>query len=438
VIDEFTPMSLLIKALDKAEKAQEEQLKSQKSRRRCAANIANHDVTVNEDEIDLQLERPEHNLTQEFYQYSNEANERAANVFEAKQPHASTAVSPMVWIAGLGLLALLTIGGYFYYQLSHLNAPPAATPAEQVVAQQKLPEEIPIAASPAVDSPEIEPAPTVDLPQVSTLADNKPTQPEAKSAVDELPLEEAPQIFASKSAPAAKRSSANRVNQSLAPGEQKIEPKSPLSFGAPIASESVSIQVSSAKKSAGLNPNLVNAYNAYSNGQDTEAQALYKKVLQQDTRNVDALLGLGAIAEKQGRLSDAQGWYQKVLELEPRNAIALAAFYDYQQPDESTATQFKNLIAKEPSNANLHAGLGNLYAEQNQWSEAQQAYFEAYRLNPSAENTFNLAVALDQMGKPALALPYYQQAMQLSQQKANSPIDTGALQQRISAIQLEQ
>lgn len=431
-------MSLLIKALDKAEKAQEEQLKSQKSRRRRAANIANHEPSVSEDELDLQLERPEHNLTQEFYQYSNEANERAANVFEAKQTNTAATISPMVWIAALGLLGLLTIGGYFYYQLSHINTPVAA-PAEQVASAQKAPEALTRAATPATESPVTETTPTAPAAeqQGATQADEA-TQAVASSAADELPLPDSPQVVATESVKATKRSSGNQVYQSLASGEQKIELKSPLSFGAPIASESVSIQVSRGKKSVGINPNLVSAYKAYNNGQDSEAQALYKKVLQQDTRNVDALLGLGAIAERQGRLSDAQGWYQKVLELEPRNAIALAAFYDYQQADENTATHFKNLIASEPNNAHLHAGLGNFYAEQNQWPEAQQAYFEAYRLSPSAENAFNLAVGLDQMGKPSLALPYYQQALALSNGQANGTIDTNVLQQRISAIQSEQ
>jgi len=432
-------MSLLIKALDKAEKAQEEQLKSQKSRRRRAGNIANHEPSMSEDELDLQLERPEHNLTQEFYQYSNEANERAANVFEAKQTNHSANTSSLAWIAGLALLALMTIGGYFYYQLHHINSAPVNNPEQQALASvNQDAETTTVVTTPASpETPAETPVPNVATePQVPVLSDNQTVlaDNDAKLAAsqDHLPM------VGDDTLKATKRSTESHASTSVTKRAQKIEPKSPLSFGAPIASESVSIQVSSGKKSVGINPNLVNAYNAYNNGQDSEAQALYKKVLKQDTRNVDALLGLGAIADRQGRLSDAQGWYQKVLELEPRNAIALAAFYDYQQADENTVAHFKNLIANEPNNAHLHAGLGNLYAEQNQWPDAQQAYFEAYRLDPSSENTFNLAVALDQMGKPSLALPYYQQALALSNGQANNVIDTSILQQRISAIQSEQ
>ena len=92
------------------------------------------------------------------------------------------------------------------------------------------------------------------------------------------------------------------------------------------------------------------------------------------------------------------------------------------------------MLAKQPDDANLHAALGNLYAEQNQWPAAQQAYFDAYRLQASADNAFNLAVSLDQMGKSKLALPYYQRALTLAKTGSNG-IDIAALEARIAAIQ---
>jgi uncharacterized protein HemY len=157
--------------------------------------------------------------------------------------------------------------------------------------------------------------------------------------------------------------------------------------------------------------------------------------LQQDVRNVDALLGLGAIASRQGRMADANGWFGKVLEIDPRNNMAQAALIDNQpQGNEANSeSRIKNMLAKHPNDANLHSALGNLYAEQNQWPAAQQAYFDAYSLNGSADNTFNLAVSLDQMGKPKLALPYYQRA--LAQASDKSSIDKAALEARIAAIQ---
>ena len=207
-------------------------------------------------------------------------------------------------------------------------------------------------------------------------------------------------------------------------------------FGESTYSPNASMKVSKTKsESAGVNPVLMSAYEAYNAGDDANAQKLYKQVLQRDVRDVDALLGLGAIATRQGRNADANGWFAKVLELDPRNSMAQAALLDT-QPQGSEAnseSRIKNMLAKHPNDPNLHVALGNFYAEQNQWPAAQQAYFDAYSLNSSADNAFNLAVSLDQMGKPKLALPYYQRA--LEQASSTSSIDKAALEARIAAIQ---
>ena len=44
---------------------------------------------------------------------------------------------------------------------------------------------------------------------------------------------------------------------------------------------------------------------------------IMKKALQADPRNVDALLGLAAIAQKQGRGGDADRLHQTALEADP-------------------------------------------------------------------------------------------------------------------------
>ena len=51
-------------------------------------------------------------------------------------------------------------------------------------------------------------------------------------------------------------------------------------------------------------------------------------------------------------------------------------------------------------------------ASQARWREAQQAYFRAYTAEPdNPDYQFNLAVALDQLRQPRLALQYYQSAL---------------------------
>ena len=191
-------------------------------------------------------------------------------------------------------------------------------------------------------------------------------------------------------------------------------------------------------QSQGVDPTLLAAYQAYTRGEDANAQQQYRLVLQRDVRNVDALLGMAAIAQRQGRDADAQGWYQKVLEIEPRNSIAQTAVVSPQANTDGVGTEsrIKSMIAQQPEGANLYAALGNLYTEQNQWPSAQDAYFNASRLAPNnADYAFNLAISLDQMGKSSLALKQYQRALDLLNKSGATSPDRAQLEARIHELQ---
>ncbi len=187
-----------------------------------------------------------------------------------------------------------------------------------------------------------------------------------------------------------------------------------------------------------IDPILMGAYQAYTRGDDALAQQQYRQVLQRDVRNVDALLGMAAIAQRQGRDADALGWYQKVLEIEPTNTIAQSASISPSGNADPVTVEshIKNMLARQPEAANLHASLGNLYAEQNQWPSAQEAYFNASRLAPNnADYAFNLAISLDQMGKAKLALKQYERALELVNQSGNASPNKATLEARIHELQ---
>jgi tetratricopeptide (TPR) repeat protein len=91
--------------------------------------------------------------------------------------------------------------------------------------------------------------------------------------------------------------------------------------------------------------------------------------------------------------------------------------------------------------APLAFALGNVYASQQRWNEAQSAYFDAFlfarQSNETAINpdyAYNLAVSLEQINQPEAALDYYLQAQTLA--RAVTPgFDMQALTRRISFLE---
>lgn len=429
-------MSLLIKALDKAEKAQLDQQKLEQAQRRSATNIAN-DQPEDLDPITLSLadeavEKIENAPSFVNTQYSGEhSSERANNMFAAKVEPRSE-MKPIVWIVLFGVLGFLAIVGYFYYQLNIVNAPPTTLANPPVlpasVSTPQQPQQSQLAQMPNQSVESAVPSTSADSMAADGVKSLEPLTSQSASVTREsevltsgITQSKPTKITVHADTPAAevRRSSAIVVPT--------------------IASPSASIHVAKSQSAPVVSPVLANAYNAYLAGNNQEAQGLYKRVLLRDTRNVDAMLGLGAIAEREGRINDALGWYQKVLEVEPKNATALSAYAgSVGQEGEASISKLRKIQQEHPNDANAHANLGAYYAGQSQWAEAQQSYFEAYRLNATAENAFNLAVSLDQMGKPALALPYYQQALVQATASPSSTIDISALQARMTAIQSQQ
>ncbi len=364
------------------------------------------------------------------------SSKSAANVFSAKGIDAKNSNKKLALIAGAGLLSLLAMGAYFYQFVD--NTPDDVIlprPLAQAPALPQQPEINTNAALPEIPTAVAEAA----VPQTSESDETVPLAEKQEAPIKKLAKKQVvkeDEAFAlPENATDENTDEGNEVVVSTKANKKGGKSKT-LQFGEAIATPSASISVTKTKSQPGVNPTLMSAYEAYNAGKDTEAQKFYKQVLQQDMRNVDALLGLGAIASRQGRVADADGWYAKVLEVDPRNNIAQAALLDSQpQGNEANSeSRLKSMLAKQPDDANLHVALGNLYAEQNQWPAAQQAYFDAYSLHASADNAFNLAVSLDQMGKPKLALPYYQRALELAQTDSNG-IDKAALEARIAAIQ---
>jgi Flp pilus assembly protein TadD len=185
-----------------------------------------------------------------------------------------------------------------------------------------------------------------------------------------------------------------------------------------------------------ITPALLDAYQAYQRGDYITATQGYREVLGKDARNRDALLGLAAIAQQQGQDETAQHYYRQLLVIDPRDPAAQAALMTYAPDAGNTESRLKLLLTEQPRSSALHFALGNYYAAQSSWGDAQQYYFNAHMLEPTnAQFAFNLAVSLDHLGQRKLAAQYYQQAVQLDA-SGNSGFDHAQAQQRLNELTL--
>lgn len=297
----------------------------------------------------------------------------------------------------LGVLVLVVVGmgGYFYiavYMPWLLLPKPVASPAPVVVA-----------VSPASSGP-IQPLPAA--------------QPAAmpESALPEMPPELKPVPPAQPKPKTVSRDESNPAVPAVRSASMPARVAVPAV--APVASDS-----------------LLAAYDLLQSGQYEQARQAYERLRVAQPGNPDVVLGLAVIAQRQNRSDDAAQLYLRAIELDPRNGFAQAALVGLIGRADPAAAEakLKQLIRQQPA-AYLHFALGNVYAAQGRWNEAQGGYFEAQRLEPeSADYAFNLAISLEHIGQPKLAAEYYQRALRLSQGKAGN-FDSAQARSRLQQL----
>ncbi|MCH9704803.1 MAG: hypothetical protein K0U15_01585 [Proteobacteria bacterium] len=157
----------------------------------------------------------------------------------------------------------------------------------------------------------------------------------------------------------------------------------------------------------------------YNKGSYLEAETIYRNVLIMSPTNRDALRGIARIGVTTGRYQAAVATYLDLLNYYPNDPIAIAElsnlrgdsgnFYEVEKA-------LKGTLGKMPAaDGRLYFSLGNLYAQNRKFKDAQQAYFDAFsRETNNPDYAYNLAVILDYLNKPQLALRYYREALQLS------------------------
>ena len=181
---------------------------------------------------------------------------------------------------------------------------------------------------------------------------------------------------------------------------------------------------------------LNRAWQAYAVQDYSTAEKAYAEVLRREPNNRDALLGDAAIAVKSSNYERARAAYKLLLRLDPRDPIATAGLssLDEAAPDSLGESKLKFMLQQQPDAAHLHFALGNLYAKQKKWPQAQEEYFNAWQGDSeNADYAFNLAISLDQIGKYREARRFYESSLVLSTGK-NINFSVDAVRKRLDQL----
>ena len=433
-------MSLLLQALQKAAKSREE-----------GEVDLSADALAMSDELALEPTPPAPRAQREAPAPPTSA--QAATVVQAGSVPAFDPMDYarehyMLTIVGVALLLAAGYGAYIYVQLNKpfrslapAPAPMAASAPQAPVANAAPPTSAKVSGLPGGTTPSVgnAGATAVAATNESTVAAPERAAPAAAASIFDEPV--------TKARITKDAASAKPVRGAAAKPRREAAEALPLA-DASDSIETVVIPTSRAKPASDIsvrhdaagvtpiNPTLMQAYETLQSGDNARAKGLYEQVLHADPRNVDALLGLGAIALNDGRTDDASRYYQKVLELEPRNSYAQAGLISIVGGADLQASEsrLKQLITRDPS-AFLYFSLGNLYAEQGQWPSAQQAYYQAYQMQQdNPDYAFNLAIGLEHLGQNRPALVYYRKALDLSFKKGHANFDQSLVIQRVGQL----
>jgi tetratricopeptide (TPR) repeat protein len=322
----------------------------------------------------------------------------AQNLFAAKRPDQPLVRKSFALTVGtLTVLAAGAIVGYVWWQLQPKSS--LASGAQPLAAQQRAP--VPPAAPPlAVMPPQapaaaVPPAPTIPAAPATPIVATTAPVVAPTIAVATPPLDEfAPPRLATP------------------PRRERARAATPSEADGPVRVTRAPLQV---------NPALIRGFDAYNRGDLALAQIEYERARKSDPRNTDALHGLAAIAVREGRAEQAEWLYRQITEADPQDTVALAALINSRrQADPASAeSRLKSLVATQPEIAAPHFALGNLYAQQARWNEAQQAYFRAYSVEAdNPDILYNLAISLEHLRQNKLAAQYYALAIAAAQTRA--------------------
>ncbi|MBF0212000.1 MAG: tetratricopeptide repeat protein [Magnetococcales bacterium] len=409
-----------------------------------------------------------------------------AGLAPAPEPASGTApeskrTARLFWLlkGGAFLIGGLAVAGYYYQEALNTESPrvPAATrkvPPQNAPTRPAPPQaqKSQTAPAPAPDAPIQEAArqtqkpptapgqpPNAPIQEAAHQTQKPPTapgQPPAAPAqeaahqtrADAKPPKNGPQPRTLPRSDLSARDASQKRPPSSAPSPdgtmQPLTATGPSTAG-PIATEKPASRkpakppaAKTSKTAPGSEPEPLQAgRRAFLDNDLATAKARFEQLLSREPHNHGAISGLASVAIREGNPDRARALYQSILKENPHDTLAIAALISLTgNPDPiRTESRLQHLLREKPNEAHLYFALGNVHVEQKNWPEAQNAFFNAYRLDrDNPDILLNLAVSLDQMGQEAAALTHYREALRLMTVRHGAGFDLHGVQRRIAIL----
>ena len=285
-------------------------------------------------------------------------------------------VHPALWMAGVGLVALLLI----ISTITHGKKDPNETAAKPVAPVQRI-------AQPGSGNPQL--ANTDKVDQDPTLLASTP--PSVSGRWGAMPEDRTTET--------ARQSGSAGRNPALRPDTEEPEPTTLQSAASALERHDFrkAIELFESSQSTGV-------------AQDPGAAGLYS----------DALLGR-AFEIMETTPSEAEALLLKAVEVSPDNARAHLALGKYRTRAKAYAQAieaYRNAIRLDPNLSDALFNLGYIYATTGRLEDAESAFSGAIQLNPPymGKSLFNLAVVQQKLGKKEQSLANLEKAVALMPQ----------------------
>lgn len=127
-------------------------------------------------------------------------------------------------------------------------------------------------------------------------------------------------------------------------------------------------------------------------GSAAKIAAMYRKVLADDPKVIDAWFNLGNVYYRAGQYEEAIEHFSKALELKPDYdlpVINMANAYRRLGKDEAALAGYEHYLTIDPKNAHVRYQIGEIYMDRGETARAEQNFRQALEINPREASARN-------------------------------------------------